>query len=609
MKQLEASLIKSPFIKLFALLLLILISMESVSANVWQIETVDSEGISGFFSSLALDPTTGYPRISYYGSYNSDLKYAAYNGSSWEIETIDSAGNVGFFTSLALDPITGYPRISYFDSGNNDLKYASYDGLTWQIETVESVGSAGSDTSLALDPTTGYPRISYRDLANFDLKYAAYDGSTWQIETVDSAGIVGSDTSLVLDPITSYPRISYYDNTNDDLKYAAYDGSTWQIETIDNGGIDTSIALDPVTGYPRISYFYNSNSALKYAAYDGSTWQIETLDSIGLVGYFTSLALDTTTGYPRISYYDRTNGNLKYAAYDGSTWQIETVDFAGDVSIGIYTSLALDPTTGYPRISYFDASYGLNYASLLPTEPPSITAINIPTDPAAVNTVINVNGTFADPDLNDVHTAVWDWGDSTTSAGTITEAGGSGTVTGTHAYATTGNYTVTLTVTDSLGASDTKTAEIDIIVYDPVGGFATGNGWLNSLSGAYRGNPTLTGKVDFGFVSRYQKGATIPEGNTQFKFKDADLRFESTSYKWLVVNNAGVNAQLFGNGTINGGLAPNNEEYKFMIWATDGDPDTFRIKIWWEDNSGENIVYDNDMQQPIEGGAIQVHAK
>ncbi len=63
-----------------------------------------------------------------------------------------------------------------------------------------------------------------------------------------------------------------------------------------------------------------------------------------------------------------------------------------------------------------------------------------------------------------------------------------------------------------------------------------------------------------------------------------------------------MKVQLFGQGTINGSLAPKNEEYKFMIWATDGNPDTFRIKIWWEDNSVENIVYDNDMEQPLAVG-------
>ena len=38
-------------------------------------------------------------------------------------------------------------------------------------------------------------------------------------------------------------------------------------------------------------------------------------------------------------------------------------------------------------------------------------------------------------------------------------------------------------------------------------------------------------------------------------------------------------------------------------------PDTFRIKIWWEDEAGEHVVYDNGMDQAIGGGNIVVHAK
>ncbi len=37
------------------------------------------------------------------------------NGSDWHIETADSEGRVGYYTSLALDE-GGYPHISYFDS-------------------------------------------------------------------------------------------------------------------------------------------------------------------------------------------------------------------------------------------------------------------------------------------------------------------------------------------------------------------------------------------------------------------------------------------------------------------------------------------------------------
>ncbi len=109
----------------------------------------------------------------------------------------------------------------------------------------------------------------------------------------------------------------------------------------------------------------------------------------------------------------------------------------------------------------------------------------------------------------------------------------------------------------------------------------------------------LTGKATFGFVSKYKKGADVPTGNTEFQFKAGDLNFHSAAYQWLVVNQSGTNAQFKGSGTING-----SGDYGFMLWATDGSPDTFRIKIW--DAATENLVYDNQ-GQAIGGGSIVVH--
>jgi hypothetical protein len=43
-----------------------------------------------------------------------------------------------------------------------------------------------------------------------------------------------------------------------------------------------------------------------------------------------------------------------------------------------------------------------------------------------------------------------------------------------------------------------------------------------------------------------------------------------------------------------------------MLWAGDGEPDTFRIKIWYEDGD-EIVVYDNGFDQAIGGGSIKVH--
>ena len=64
----------------------------------------------------------------------------------------------------------------------------------------------------------------------------------------------------------------------------------------------------------------------------------------------------------------------------------------------------------------------------------------------------------------------------------------------------------------------------------------------------------------------------------------------------------GTRAQFKGTGTIIG-----TGVYKFMLWAVGGNPDTFRIKIWYEEDGMENVVYDNGMDQEIGGGNIVVH--
>src|SRR5439155_6525314 len=120
-------------------------------------------------------------------------------------------------------------------------------------------------------------------------------------------------------------------------------------------------------------------------------------------------------------------------------------------------------------------------------------------------------------------------------------------------------------------------------------------------------------KANFGFDSKYQKGANVPTGNTQFSFNVANFNFHSTSYQWLVV--AGAKAQYKGSGQIN-----NAGNYGFMLTAIDGalpgggGQDKFRIKVW--DKPNGNIIYDNqlgasDTGDPttlIGGGDIVIHS-
>jgi len=191
-----------------------------------------------------------------------------------------------------------------------------------------------------------------------------------------------------------------------------------------------------------------------------------------------------------------------------------------------------------------------------------------------------------------------------------------GTIAGSFAFTAADVSNITLTFTDGLGgiviantvnsAGAPSNLPATVVVYDPSAGFVTGGGWINSPAGAYVSNPTLAGKASFGFVSKYQKGATVPTGETEFNYQVANFNFHSTSYQWLVVS--GSQAQYKGTGTING-----SGNYNFLLTALDGNPDGFRIKI--TNSSSTALIYDNRIgsddnvnnTQPIGGGSVVIH--
>lgn len=222
----------------------------------------------------------------------------------WQIQTVESDGDVGRYTSLALDSGDD-PHISYHDVTRDQLKYAHgyvSTGYWTRIFPTPTLG-AGTWSSLALD-SDGYPHIScyyYLDVTHSGLKYSWYDGDVWHTEDADSTLFAGQyGTSLAIDA-SSMPHVGYYLGVGGDLHYAWYGGSPWSTQAVDSAGDagrHPSIALDS-SNNPHVSYYANGD--LFYASRNGSWGTPDVVDSSGTnQGAYTSLALDSNNN-PHIS--------------------------------------------------------------------------------------------------------------------------------------------------------------------------------------------------------------------------------------------------------------------------------------------------------------------
>jgi len=274
-----------------------------------------------------------------------------------------------------------------------------------------------------------------------------------------------------------------------------------------------------------------------------------------------------------------------------------------------------------------DITLEVSDGDLTSTDTTTVTILNVPPVIASVDgpsivelgTEVFLSVNFYDglPDPRglvasmDTYTATFSWGDGTSTVLSLGmeefQADAS------HVYSEIGVYDVVIIVVDDNGGE--ASTEWFIVVYSTSSndGFVTGGGWVIANPGSFPSDPTLTGRCNFGFVSKYKKGCNTPDGNTEFQFQTANLNFHSQTYEWLVV--AGAKAMYKGVGTINGA-----GNYGFKLTAVDGQinggggVDKFRIKIWDQDNSNV-VVFDNNLGAPdgqdpstiLGGGQITVH--
>lgn len=288
-------------------------------------------------------------------------------------------------------------------------------------------------------------------------------------------------------------------------------------------------------------------------------------------------------------------------AYDDATGEHASCAYADDY----HGTVGLRVTDADGRTD--EATAAIDVAN----EAPELGEPAVPCRPVRVASSFEVSAALSDAGADDTHVATIDWGDGTESTGTVAAAGGAGTVSGSHAYAAPGLYSIVMRVADDDGGTCDIAAATSVVAYDPRAGWVTGAGVLDSPAGALLAEPDLEARVLFGFVSRYPRGNDVPRGSARFRIRAAGFHFVAHAQEWLVVDRAAATAQFECRGRVNGRLSPSGKPYRCTVWAGDGGgvggADTLRIRVWYDSPDGSRVlVYDNGDGQTIRAGRIAV---
>ena len=239
----------------------------------WECWEVESDGLSGAYSSLALKPDgTVVMAFQHNASTSSSLgdtgggiMYAEYVGTggtgcdsaTFDCTLIDDSSNDGRWNAIGVDD-AGTPWVMYNDGGDVTVAWEvgtggdCPDSTAWECETLEDNAAGTNNTTVGSDVligNDGVPRFIYSDFQAGEVVVAEYvgaggncDASTVFNCTVAFDVASGAQTAPGLAPTATVDSdgdiwIAGYDTNGDDLVVAEYVGSGGDCDTV--GYVDT----------------------------------------------------------------------------------------------------------------------------------------------------------------------------------------------------------------------------------------------------------------------------------------------------------------------------------------------------------------------------------
>jgi photosystem II stability/assembly factor-like uncharacterized protein len=534
---------------------------------------IDFPGVFAEATSILVDPNN--TQIVYVGILirsplsQGGLWKSTDEGVSWTLVLAED------IYTLAIDPTTS--DVVYAGTGASSMVNKSVDGgVTWTSANPSQLGACdgvGVVRSIAIDPhntNVVYARPAPAPCATAGVYKSMDGGVNWSPLSGSPAG-----GEIITDPIRT--TTVYVGSTQ---VYESTDsGANWK--SISNGLPDIPIyVLTIPTRNPEVMYAGTTSGVYVYGfqvpnqpptADANGPYTVEEGGTVTLNGSGSDPDNDPLTyawDLDNDGIFEAPGKNPTFSAAekDGPNSQLVTLKVCDDKN-----ACVISPPTN-AQIS--------NVA-------PKVEPITASANPIQVNTSTTTGASFTDPaeTLDAPYTVEWNWGDGNIE--TENDAA-PGSLSKDHAYTATGEYKITLTVTDKDGGVGTQTFQY-LSVYDPTpqGLFSAAQRYT-SPAGAYLQDSTAIGNVTFGLSYKYQ--GDVPVGNRQFTmdFQAANFEFNATTVSSLVI--ADGTGTLRGAGTI----TDRTGIYDFLVVGNDA-TDAIRIQI--TDQSG-TVIYDTQPGAP-----------
>lgn len=398
----------------------------------------------------------------------------SWNGTVYFGGTIDEAA--AYLTELTPAQIQAHYQVS--PAHNNAPKAKLTTTATDLVVTADATGSADSDGTIAAY-SIEFGDGSTADTATASHTYAAPGTYTVTLTVTDNGGLTATTTSTVTVSAHVAPNAQF--NWTQNNQIASFDATATTIEP----GVTATYAWNFGDG----STGTGSTPTHTYATAGNYTVVLTVTDSSGATGTNTDMVKAAAHRNPAVSF-TGTVGNLA-VAFAGSA-----VLGDGATITGYAWNFGDGGTSTIANPSHTFAAAGVQTVTLTVTDSQgaigsttqTVTTVHTAPSAAFTSTVANLAVSFDAATSKPFDAATitgysWDFGDGT-----------SGTeVNPTHTYAAAGNYTVVLTVTDSLASTGSATNPVTTAVHgNPTASFTS---TVSNLSVVFTSAVTATDRA------------------------------------------------------------------------------------------------------------------